>query len=130
MGSYGFGGVAAAPIWHDFMLSASNGYCGDFTTPTTPWTGTAFVGPHSASGPPLVPSTGGSSTTTTTTGSNAGGGQNHGRGLFAHPPQPAPAPPPAGGGPGPPGQGNPSGGAGPSTGGGGAGPDQGHHGKH
>jgi hypothetical protein len=129
MGSYGFGGVAAAPIWHDFMLSASNGYCGDFTTPTTPWTGTAFVGPHSASGPPLVPSTGGSSTTTTTTGNNDGGGQNHGRGLFAHPPQPAPAPP-AGGGPGPPGQGNPSGGAGPSTGGGGAGPDQGHHGKH
>ncbi len=26
----GFGGALAAPIWHDFMESASNGYCGDW----------------------------------------------------------------------------------------------------
>lgn len=43
----GFGGTLAAPIWHDFMLAASNGYCGDFATPTVPWTGTQFTGPHS-----------------------------------------------------------------------------------
>ena len=30
----GFGGTLAAPIWHDYMSSASNGYCGDFPTPT------------------------------------------------------------------------------------------------
>ncbi len=123
----GFGGTLAAPIWHDFMLSQSNGYCGDFATPTTPWTGTAFVGPHSAAGPPLRPSTGGSSSS-----GGGGGGHHHGRGLFAHPPQPGPTP--AGGGgqgnSGPQGGGNPSGGAGPSTGGGGAGPGAGHHGKH
>src|SRR5205807_8885760 len=25
----GFGGTLAAPIWHDFMSAASDGYCGD-----------------------------------------------------------------------------------------------------
>ncbi len=45
----GFGGTLAAPIWHDFMQSASNGYCGGFTSPAAPWSGVAFTGPHSAS---------------------------------------------------------------------------------
>jgi penicillin-binding protein 1A len=49
--SNGFGGSLAAPIWHDFMSSASGGYCGDWSSPSTSWQGTAFVGPHSASGP-------------------------------------------------------------------------------
>ena len=40
----GFGGTLAAPIWHDYMQQASNGYCGDFTAPTVPWHGTAFFG--------------------------------------------------------------------------------------
>jgi penicillin-binding protein 1A len=57
MGSYGFGGTAAAPIWHDFMLKASNGYCGDFPRPTDPFTGTAFVGPHSSAKSAPAPST-------------------------------------------------------------------------
>jgi penicillin-binding protein 1A len=48
----GFGGTVAAPIWHDYMDVASNGFCGDWTPPTTPWHGTAFVGPHST-GPPV-----------------------------------------------------------------------------
>ncbi len=54
MGSYGFGGTAAAPIWHDFMQKAANGYCGDFPQPTDPFSGTAFTGPHSSakSAPP------------------------------------------------------------------------------
>jgi hypothetical protein len=47
----GFGGALAAPIWHDYMLAASSGFCGDFPQPTTPWTGTAFVGPHSGGRP-------------------------------------------------------------------------------
>jgi penicillin-binding protein 1A len=47
----GFGGTVAAPIWHDYMDAASNGFCGDWTAPTVPWTGTAFVGPHSSAPP-------------------------------------------------------------------------------
>jgi penicillin-binding protein 1A len=113
MGSYGFGGTAAAPIWHDFMLSASNGYCGDWTPPSTPWTGTAFVGPHAGSGPASGTGSSGSS--------GGGGGGFHNRSLFAQPPQPAPGPAPAGGGGGPGTQGGghgPTGGGGPSGGGG------------
>jgi penicillin-binding protein 1A len=52
MGDYGFGGTAAAPIWRDFMRAASNGYCGDFPTPSTYFTGTAFTGPHSSARAP------------------------------------------------------------------------------
>ena len=40
----GFGGTLAAPIWHDYMSKASDGYCGDFAPPTHPWQGTAFFG--------------------------------------------------------------------------------------
>jgi len=45
----GFGGTLAAPIWHDFMESASHGYCGDFPLPTDPWQGVPYYGAHSAS---------------------------------------------------------------------------------
>ena len=58
MGSYGFGGTSAAPIWHDYMLAASDGYCGDFPQPAVPFTGTAFTGPHSASREPPAPKAG------------------------------------------------------------------------
>jgi membrane peptidoglycan carboxypeptidase len=52
----GFGGTVAAPIWHDYMQIASGGYCGDWTAPATPWTGTAFTGPHSTAPPaPKLP---------------------------------------------------------------------------
>ena len=47
--SNGFGGTLAAPIWHAFMSSASNGYCGDFTPPHNPFYGSAFSGSHSSS---------------------------------------------------------------------------------
>jgi penicillin-binding protein 1A len=53
LGGDGFGGTLAAPIWHDFMSSASNGYCGDWSRPSDPFHGTAFGGPHSASGSPV-----------------------------------------------------------------------------
>jgi penicillin-binding protein 1A len=45
----GFGGSLAAPIWTDFMTQARDGFCGDWPAPSTPWRGTAFTGPHSAS---------------------------------------------------------------------------------
>ena len=48
----GFGGTLAAPIWHDYMRAASGGYCGNFPLPTTPFTGTAYFGPHSSTGNP------------------------------------------------------------------------------
>ena len=46
----GFGGTLAAPIWHDYMSSASSGYCGDWSQPSSQWQGTAFSGPHSVAG--------------------------------------------------------------------------------
>jgi penicillin-binding protein 1A len=54
----GFGGDLAAPIWRQFMQAASSGYCGNFPTPTTYFTGTAFTGSHSSSrsqSPSLTP---------------------------------------------------------------------------
>jgi penicillin-binding protein 1A len=53
----GFGGALAAPIWHQFMQAASQGYCGDFPQPTDPFTGTAFTGPHSSAKEPPPPPT-------------------------------------------------------------------------
>ncbi|MBV9415115.1 MAG: hypothetical protein JO363_09075, partial [Solirubrobacterales bacterium] len=55
MGSQGFGGTLAAPIWHDYMSAASDGFCGDFPTPTTYFSGTAFTGAHSSSKSPSPP---------------------------------------------------------------------------
>jgi penicillin-binding protein 1A len=107
----GFGGVLAAPIWHDYMQSASGGYCGNWGAPSTPFQGTAFFGPHSTSASPTtIPGNSSSSSTSTTTSqsttksqSRAGGAGNGGAGvgptatnpyknpsLFAHPPQPPP----------------------------------------
>ncbi len=102
MGSYGFGGTAAAPIWHDFMLRASAGYCGDFPTPTTYFTGTAFTGPNSSARSPSP----------ATTGPTSGPSAYNNPKLYSQPPKtttPAPtttiqsggggvAPPGAGGG--------------------------------
>jgi penicillin-binding protein 1A len=96
----GFGGHYAGPIWKDYMQSASDGYCGDWTAPPVPFEGTAFTGPHSASGPATsstgvttVPTTGATTTTPATTapattapaaptnttgGGGGGGGNQHG----------------------------------------------------
>jgi penicillin-binding protein 1A len=82
----GFGGALAAPIWHDYMAQASNGFCGDFPQPTTYWHGTAYFGPHSATG------------SASTTNNGSGNSSGHGSGstnpynnptLYAQPPQPA-----------------------------------------
>jgi penicillin-binding protein 1A len=117
----GFGGTLAAPIWHDYMSSASDGYCGDFPVPAVLWHGTQFVGSYSASRAPSPSSSLGSSGTTGQATPGTGGAgispgaspQNNPT-LFAQPPQP-----PAGtgnghGGGGDSGHGH---GGGPSTGG-------------
>jgi penicillin-binding protein 1A len=112
--SNGFGGTLAAPIWHQYMVAASDGYCGDFAPPTTPWSGIPFVGPHAASGPPSKSSANGS-------GSHGHGGANNPYNnptLFAQPPAPQGGPPQNGGNGGNGGNGPPSGGGSPT----------GHHG--
>jgi penicillin-binding protein 1A len=50
----GFGGTLAAPIWHDYMQTASGSYCGDWPTPTQPFQGTEFFGPFAATGAPVA----------------------------------------------------------------------------
>ncbi|MGH2882646.1 MAG: transglycosylase domain-containing protein, partial [Solirubrobacteraceae bacterium] len=105
--SDGFGGDLAAPIWHDFMLRASAGYCGNFPTPTTYFTGTAFAGPHSSAKSPSP----------STNGPQSGPGAYSNPNLYAQPPQHKTAPPTTtvqsgGGGVAPPGAGGGHGGAG------------------
>jgi penicillin-binding protein 1A len=102
----GFGGTLAAPIWHDFMESASHGYCSDFSPPTDPWHGVAYNGAHSVGGKD------------NTTGTGTGVNPYTNTTLYSAPPQTAPTPqlpPPAGG---------TTGGASPGKGNGGG------HGKH
>jgi penicillin-binding protein 1A len=109
----GFGGALAAPIWHDFMSVASDGFCGDWGSPSNPFSGTAFSGPHSSATYPGSGSSNGSSSS----GSSGGGSSNqyYNPTLFAQPPQPSPAP-------------NNSGGAGVSGGGSSGGGGGGHSG--
>ncbi len=113
MGSDGFGGVLAAPIWHDFMSSASDGYCGDWSAPADPWHGTAFFGPHAAIGKFGIRPDGRAS-------SGTGINPYYNPTLYASPPQPPAGPAPTGISPGTPRTGNTgSGAAGPSHHGGG-----------
>src|SRR5262249_22950384 len=76
----GFGGALAAPIWHDFMQSASNGYCGDWSQPSDPFQGSQYSGPHSASG-------GGSSVGSGSSSSSSGTGSFNNPTLYSQPPQ-------------------------------------------
>ncbi|MBV9837457.1 MAG: hypothetical protein JO156_05025, partial [Solirubrobacterales bacterium] len=119
----GFGGALAAPIWHDYMQQASDGYCGDFTSPTDPFQGTAYFGNYSVTGGAGVgTSTTSSRTTTTGKASTHSGGVSpsnpyNNPTLYAHPPQPPSGAGSTGSGRGPT-QGNP-GTTTPSTGSGG-----------
>jgi penicillin-binding protein 1A len=95
----GFGGTLAAPIWHDYMSVASNGYCGDFPPPAVPFSGTAFFGNFSTTG-----SNSSNNGTNNSSGGGAGGGTSStsqsttnpytNPTLYAHPPQPSPQPTP------------------------------------
>ena len=90
--SDGFGGALAAPIWHDYMESASGGYCGEFPTPTDPFHGTPFFGHFSVSG--------GSTTVTGDSGTVTGVGgtpTTDNPGVLAQPPQSSPTANGAGG---------------------------------
>jgi penicillin-binding protein 1A len=91
----GFGGTLAAPIWHDYMSTASAGYCGDFPRPAIPFQGTAFFGNFAVTGrsSTVTPDTGTNGTgtnggaaipgQTTQTSTNA----DNNKTLYAHPPQ-------------------------------------------
>jgi penicillin-binding protein 1A len=46
LGSSGFGGTLAAPIWHDFMSAAHGGFCEDFPQPENPVHLEPFYGRH------------------------------------------------------------------------------------
>ncbi len=96
--SNGFGGALAAPIWNTYMKNASNGYCGDWRTPTQAFQGTSFFGPFAVTGRPTTTTPSApSSKTATTTGTTPSGGTGIGTGtsttpyknpaLYAHPPQ-------------------------------------------
>ncbi len=119
----GFGGTLAAPIWHDYMQTASGGYCGDFTPPPVPWHGTAFFGRFATTGNPNSGS-GSSSSGSGAGGSTSGGSPYNNPTLYQQPPQPASHSHSGGGGGGtqkPPGFGNghnPTGGGAPGSGGG------------
>jgi penicillin-binding protein 1A len=104
----GFGGTLAAPIWRTYMKEAADGYCGDFTAPSTPFVGKPFYGNyhHYALGGPQsqpVPYTNTTGVLTTQT-SIPGGAQTTpttpttpGTGQYTNPQlyNPAPQPPPA-----------------------------------
>jgi penicillin-binding protein 1A len=51
MGPDAFGGTLAAPVWKQYMESTDGGYCGDWTAPSEPFSGTAYTGPHSSVAP-------------------------------------------------------------------------------
>jgi penicillin-binding protein 1A len=89
----GFGGTLAAPIWHDYMAKASDGYCGDFPPPQNPFHGTAFFGKFASTGSGnTTPGGNGSSTTGTTTTSTTSTGTTTNPyanpKLYQHLPQP------------------------------------------
>jgi penicillin-binding protein 1A len=85
----GYGGTLAAPIWHDYMEKAADGYCGDFPTPDLYWYGTPYFGKHSSLPyvPPITTTTGtNTSTTGTTTGTTTTAGRNDTTTTAAPPP--------------------------------------------
>ncbi|MHB8694743.1 MAG: transglycosylase domain-containing protein [Solirubrobacteraceae bacterium] len=65
----GFGGTLAAPIWHDYMQQASNGFCGDFPAPAVAWQGQPYFGHFASTGHAAVGATG-TGTGTSTTGTS------------------------------------------------------------
>jgi penicillin-binding protein 1A len=103
MGGSAFGGTLAAPVWHDYMATASEGYCEDFPPPQTPAQFHPFFGKYSTngSGGGYSSSSSSSSTyTSPTTTTPSGGGYNPQYYAPGAGQGPAPTPPSQGGGPG------------------------------
>jgi penicillin-binding protein 1A len=50
LGGSAFGGTLAAPIWHDYMLTAKGDFCGDFPAPEEPVTYQPFYGEYASGG--------------------------------------------------------------------------------
>lgn len=48
--SDGYGGVLAAPIWHDYTQAVTPRHCGEQTLPTATWSGHAYLGAHTVPG--------------------------------------------------------------------------------
>jgi penicillin-binding protein 1A len=97
----GFGGTLAAPIWHDYMSVASDGYCGDFPQPSDTFQGTPFFGRFASTGNTNNNSNNGNgngngNSNTTGNGNGNGNGPTTTAGtnsynnpsLYAKPPQP------------------------------------------
>ena len=103
MGGSAFGGTLSAPVWHDYMASASNGYCEDFPAPKTPVQFHPFFGKYSTNGSSSGYSSSGSTSTTppTTTTPSTGGGYNPQYYAPGAGQSPAPSPPTGGQGGGP-----------------------------
>jgi penicillin-binding protein 1A len=72
----GFGGTLAAPIWHDYMEQASDGFCSDFALPTVPWEGQPYFGARSQTGHPLKVGTTSPVGPTSPTGTTSPSGTN------------------------------------------------------
>ena len=50
LGGSAFGGTLAAPIWHDYMLTAKGDFCEDFPAPEDPVTYQPFYGKYASGG--------------------------------------------------------------------------------
>ncbi len=66
LGTNAFGGTLAAPIWHDYMLTAKGDFCGDFPKPQDPVEFQPFYGKYSTNGSKRSSYDSGSYGTTTT----------------------------------------------------------------
>ncbi len=97
MGSGAFGGTLAAPIWHDYMATASEGYCEDFPAPQTPAQFHPFFGKYSTNGSSSGYSSSSSTSTTPTTTTPSTGGYNPQYYAPGAGQGPAPSPPTGGG---------------------------------
>ncbi len=88
LGPNGFGGTLAAPIWKDYMSAASGGYCGQFPTPTTPFSGTAYFSHYATTGAPTATPHGGTQPSSRTGGAGAAAASPYSNPtLYAQPPQ-------------------------------------------
>jgi penicillin-binding protein 1A len=122
----GYGADLSAPIWHDFMLEAIGGYCGDFPAPEDPAEVSSFYSDHTVS--PEYSTTESTTPTPTVpeqtydpeepedTEPQQGGDPAYDPDLYAPGAGQDPAPP-GGGDTGPPTQGGPPGGGAPPAGG-------------